>query len=330
MGSEINDKPIILWGKDTPQTEVKWLWKPFIPYGKLCIIQGDGGDGKTSLILKIAAMITRGERPPEMQFGMLSEVTVMEPETVFYASTEEEIADSALPKFRRNGGNDNRFAYSAERNRHLTLNEQDLTNVIEQSGAKLMIIDPLQAFLPKGVNMNNVNRMRPIFTALSNVALTTGAAIVLLGHLNKNESSKDIHRGLGSADIAAAVRSIILVEKIKGAPPKSPRAIRCIKSNFDESDFTPILFRLTDERKIEFMDGVEYVEEPDEPELSPKDRAKIYLTELLSNGPMESNEVKENLDKVEISKRTADRAKAELGIKSIRDAGKTFWVPPEE
>ena len=273
-------------------------------------------------------MLTQGIRPPEMRFGKLLPSEKMKPEVVFYASTEEEIADSALPRFRRNGGNDRYFAYSAEATRHMTLSEEDVRAAIEATGARLVIIDPLQAFLPSGVSLNNISRMRPIFTALSNAALATGAAIVLLGQVNKNEYAKDIHRGFGSADIAAVVRSIILIDSVPGQPAL-PRTIRCIKSNFDESDFSSIKFSLDEERKIHLMDGeptTSYQEEyEEEPELTPQEVAAEFLLDLLSEGSVEASEVVENLDAAGISKRTADRAKKKLGIKSIRRDGKYFW-----
>ena len=92
--------------------------------------------------------------------------------------------------------------------------------------------------------------MRTVFTALSNIAKRTGMAIVLVGHLNKNEGSKDVHRGFGSADIAAAVRSILMVKIDK--KDRDRRLVRTIKSNFDDSDYTPILLVLDDERKLSF------------------------------------------------------------------------------
>lgn len=63
--------------------------------------------------------------------------------------------------------------------------------------------------------MGSITKMREVFTALANVAKKTDVAIVLVRHLNKSEGSKDIHRGFRSADIAAAVRSILMVEMSK-------------------------------------------------------------------------------------------------------------------
>lgn len=69
-------------GAETTITTVDWLWKPFIPFGKVTIIQGDGGEGKTTLILKIAAMLTQGYLPPTMHEGHLDEPQKAEPMTV--------------------------------------------------------------------------------------------------------------------------------------------------------------------------------------------------------------------------------------------------------
>lgn len=316
----------IKWGKDTPTTTVEWLWKPYIPFGKVTIIQGDGGEGKTTLMLKVAAMLSIGQLPPTNYMGTLLDAGLTEPVTTFYASTEEEISDSALPRFLRNGGDINRFAYSAEATNHMQLNYDDLKSAIEQTGAKLVIIDPLQAFLPRGVTLNNVSKMRPIFTQLSNVAMETGAAIVLVGHMNKNEGAKDIHRGLGSVDISASVRSIIVVSVDKD--DRTLRTIRSIKSNFDESDFNPIGFRLDDKRRVYFC-GLD--DEDTFDNQSPKlSEASAVLLDVLSSGSVEYGRLLPILAESNISKRTAERAKKELGIISKRFDGKTYWILNEQ
>ena len=317
----------IKWGYNTPIQKTSWLWKPFIPYGKLTVLQGDPGEGKTSLILKIAAMVTQGQQPPTLKNGQLLDIKSIEPANVFYASTEEEIADSALPRFIRNGGDVNRFAYSAESAVHMNLTEEDIRSVVESTKAKLIIIDPLQAFLPQNISLTNITKLRPIFTALSNVAMETGAAIVLLGHMNKNEGAKDIHRGLGSADISASVRSIFTVEKDKN--DRGLRLIHSVKSNFDESDFTEIGMRLDDNNSLYFIDLQEDGAD-DIDEISPIDAAKEYLIDLLSSGSVASSQIDELLEEHGISKRTANRAKKELGIKSVQCGGQWYWELSEQ
>ena len=98
---------VIRWARETEIKTVDWLWKPFIPYGKVTIIEGDGGEGKTTAILAVAAMVSRGIQPPALVNGHLQQEQHIEPNTVFYASNEDEIADSTIPRFLRNGGDIN-------------------------------------------------------------------------------------------------------------------------------------------------------------------------------------------------------------------------------
>ena len=76
--------------------EVSWLWYPFIPYGKLTIIQGDPGDGKTMLVLNIAAWLSKGE-------GLDSEMKLSEPVNVIYQSVEDGLADTVKPRLNWQG-----------------------------------------------------------------------------------------------------------------------------------------------------------------------------------------------------------------------------------
>ena len=173
---------IIRWGHETKITDIDWLWKPLIPYGKVTIVEGDGGDGKTTMILTIAALLSQGTPPPTLYDGRLYPSSPVAPITTFYLTNEDEIADSSLKRFLRAGGDMRRFAYSGELEYHVTLNADELLEIINATSARLLIIDPFQAFLPEGTNLGSITRMRSIFTMLANVAKTTGVAIVLVGH----------------------------------------------------------------------------------------------------------------------------------------------------
>lgn len=318
--------PIIKWGHETKIIDIDWLWKPFIPYSKVTIIEGDGGDGKTTMILTIAAMLSQGIQPPALVRGHLQPSNSCDPITTFYLTNEDEVADSSLKRFTRAGGDTRRFAYSGELEHHMTINEEELREVINQTQARLIIIDPFQAFLPEGTNLGSITRMRGIFTLLGNVAKSTGTAIVLVGHLNKSEGSKDIHRGFGSADIAASVRSILMVEMDK--KDRENRWVRTIKSNFDESDYTPVRLILDADRKLSFA---EYEEDNDEEpaQTSKTKRAMEILEEILMDGPVPVSEIHAVMADEGIGDKTAQRARQRLGAVPDNLDGINMWKMPE-
>lgn len=321
----VTGTPIIKWGHNTELVDIDWLWKPFIPFGKVTLIEGDGGDGKTTMILTIAAMVSQGIQPPTMEQGHLFPSGSCEPITTFYLTNEDEVADTSLKRFIRAGGNNRRFAYSAELQHHMTLNEDELISAIDQSNCRLFIIDPFQAFLPEGTNLGSVTRMRSIFTTLANIAKTTGVAIVLVGHLNKNESSKDIHRGFGSADIAASVRSILMVEMDKNN--RQNRWVRAIKSNFDEGDYAPIRLILDEDRKLSFADFDDN-EDDLQPTPTKTETATAILKELLRDGPVAVSEVHQIMSEENIGDKTAQRARQRIGAKPDYLNGIPVWKLP--
>ena len=252
-----------------------------------------------------------------------------------YLTNEDEVADTSLVRFLRAGGDSHRFAYSAELQEHMTMTEDNLMDVIEQSHAKLLIIDPFQAFLPEGTSMGSITKMREVFTALANVAKKTDVAIVLVGHLNKSEGSKDIHRGFGSADIAAAVRSILMVEMSKRDREK--RWVKTIKSNFDESDYTPVKLVLDEERRLSFSDmdsdssstsdGSEGSDGADYHRPVTKiERAIIILETLLADGPVPVSEINEIMAEDGIGSKTTQRAKTRLGAVQEYVDGVPVWL----
>ena len=356
---------VIRWGSETKITEVDWLWKPMIPFGKVTLIEGDGGDGKTTLILTIAAMLSRGTPPPALREGRLVPAYPIEPVTTFYLTNEDEISDSSLKRFLRAGGDASRFAYSGEMAYHVTMKEDDLREILSETSARLLIIDPFQAFLPEGASLTSVSSMRPVFTMLANVAKSTGAAIVLVGHLNKNEYSKDIHRGFGTADIAASVRSILLVETDK----HRNHFIRAVKSNFDESDFSRVRLDFDENRRLMFRDtggtegltagslteGTEGIAgsltegteglsgdtggtvppvyrggTPEEPSPRyPRQIAEVIIRLLLRDGPQPVSEIHRYTSQQGISDKTVQRARARIGAEQIFLNGVAYWQLPD-
>ena len=127
--------------------EIEWLWKPFIAFGKVTMIQGDTGVGKTSLMVKIVADCTNGLKPPTQFHGRLQAQEKGEPLTTFYVTTENGIEDTLIPMFDLYGGDREHLYYQDEDEGHFVLNGEEIRAVVRQIGAKLIVIDPRQEFL---------------------------------------------------------------------------------------------------------------------------------------------------------------------------------------
>ena len=159
------------------ETAVDWLWFPYIPFGKLTIVQGNPGEGKTYFAMQLAAACTNRKPLPNMEAS--------EPVNVIYQTAEDGLGDTVKPRLQEAGADLDRVLVIDDGDQPLTLSDERLEKAICQNGAKLLIIDPVQAFLGANVDMNRANEVRPIFRRLGDVAQNTGCAILLIGHLNK-------------------------------------------------------------------------------------------------------------------------------------------------
>ena len=113
--------------------EVVWLWYPFIPYGKLTIIQGDPGDGKTTFVLNIAAKLSKGE-------GLDSEMKLSEPLTVIYQSAEDGLTDTIKPRLEAAGADCENISVIDESIKSLSMIDERLEEAIIRTKAKLLIL----------------------------------------------------------------------------------------------------------------------------------------------------------------------------------------------
>ena len=202
--------------------KIEWLWFPFIPYGKLTIIQGDPGDGKTTLVLNIAAKLSKGERLDE-------NMNITEPVNVIYQTAEDGLADTVKPRLELAGADCERIAVIDESEKSLSMIDERLEEAIVKTQAKLLILDPIQAYLGGGMDMNRANEARDMTKKLGALAEKHKCAIVLIGHMNKAAGNKAAYRGMGSIDFFAVARSVLLVGRVEGEP--NIRAVVQIKNN---------------------------------------------------------------------------------------------------
>ncbi|MDO4452711.1 MAG: AAA family ATPase [Lachnospiraceae bacterium] len=223
---------------DVEETVVQWLWYPFIPFGKVTLIQGNPGKGKTWLAMALAAYCTNRKELPN--------ALPIEPFNVFYQTAEDGVGDTIKPRLAKCGADMTRVRFINEEEKQLSMTDDRIEKAIRQNHVRLMIMDPIQAYLGANVDMNRANEIRPLFRNLSNIAERTGCAIVLIGHLNKASGSQSDYRTLGSVDIAAAVRSILFVEKVEKEKNQDIRVVYQQKDSLAKKE-NPVAFSLSEE-----------------------------------------------------------------------------------
>ena len=310
---------------DVELTPVEWLWKPYLPFGKLSVLQGNPGEGKTYFAMHLAAACTNGKLLPNMEH--------MEPFNVIYQTAEDGLGDTVKPRLIEAGADLDRVLVIDDSDVQLTLSDERIEKAIIENNARLVIIDPIQAYLGADVDMNRANEVRPIFMRLGQVAQRTGCAILLIGHLNKAAGMQSLQRGLGSIDIAAAVRSVMFIGKLKHDPTMriltheksslAPPGVSLAFSLGDEGGF-----RWVGEYDItadEMLSGIEPQRE------TKTQQAKDLICALLAGG---KQVLSEDIDKAALERgipgRTVRDAKRELGdalkSKIVEGRKKVFWM----
>ena len=310
---------------DVELTPVEWLWKPYLPFGKLSVLQGNPGEGKTYFAMHLAAACTNGKLLPNMER--------MEPFNVIYQTAEDGLGDTVKPRLIEAGADLDRVLVIDDSDVQLTLSDERIEKAIVENNARLVIIDPIQAYLGSDVDMNRANEVRPIFMRLGQVAQRTGCAILLIGHLNKAAGMQSLQRGLGSIDIAAAVRSVMFIGKLKHDPTMriltheksslAPPGVSLAFSLGDEGGF-----RWVGEYDItadEMLSGIEPQRE------TKTQQAKDLICALLAGG---KQALSEDIDKAALERgipgRTVRDAKRELGdalkSKIVEGRKKVFWM----
>ena len=118
---------------DVHSQEIEWLWYPFIPFGKLTIVQGDPGDGKTTMVLNIAAKLSKGE-------GLEEQMKIAEPMNIIYQTAEDGLADTVKPSLESAGADCERVLVIDESDKSLSMSDERLEEAIKQTGARLLIL----------------------------------------------------------------------------------------------------------------------------------------------------------------------------------------------
>ena len=115
--------------------EIEWLWYPFVPYGKLTIIQGDPGDGKTTLVLNIAAKLSK-------ELVLMMPTQILEPMNIIHQTAEDGLADTVKPRLEAAGADCEKIAVIDESEKSLSMVDERLEEAIIKTNARLLILDP--------------------------------------------------------------------------------------------------------------------------------------------------------------------------------------------
>ena len=310
---------------DVELTPVEWLWKPYLPFGKLSVLQGNPGEGKTYFAMHLAAACTNGKLLPNMER--------MKPFNVIYQTAEDGLGDTVKPRLIEAGADLDRELVIDDSEVQLTLSDERIEKAIVENNVRLVIIDPIQAYLGADVDMNRANEVRPIFMRLGQVAQRTGCAILLIGHLNKAAGMQSLQRGLGSIDIAAAVRSVMFIGKLKHDP--TMRILTHEKSSLAPPGAS-LAFSLGDEGGFRWVGEYDITADEMlsgiEPQRETKtQQAKDLICALLAGG---KQVLSEDIDKAALERgipgRTVRDAKRELGdalkSKIVEGRKKVFWM----
>lgn len=319
---------------DVAPESVQWLWPRYIPLGKLTIIEGDPGTGKSLVSLDLAARISTGREMPDGSPCELGGVVLL--------NAEDGLADTVVPRLEGAGADRSRITaitgardHSGERLPDLLNDITQIEMAIRQADAKLVVIDPLNAYLPDTINSWSDHQIRRVLAPLAKMAERTGAAVLVIRHLNKAVGGNPIYRGGGSIGVIAAARAAFLI-----APEphdESTQILAPVKFNLGlHPPSLGFCLRQTanDQTQVEWQGEVAYTAAQLHAQWLPQktsalDRAVAFLEDFLINGPVSADEVKARAAEADITERTLERAKKAVGVKVHKEGfgseGQWLW-----
>ena len=308
----------------TPQN-VDWLWYPYIPYGRITVIQGNPGEGKTTFLLQVAAKLSTGQLMPECDQST-------PPQNVIYQSTEDGIADTVKPRLISAGADCSRIAFIDDASSPLSLDDARLENAIHESKARLLVLDPIQAFIGTETDMHRASEMRPLMHKLAGIAERTRCAVVIIGHMNKTTGSKGVYRSLGSIDITASARSVLLIGRLKDEP--LILVMTQIKNNLAQEGRS-VAFEIGNNSAVRWIgyydisadDLLSGGKQQDDSKL---EQARILLREALATNPISCTAGYALCKRNGIGKRTTETAKQMENISSVRMNDGWYWMLEEK
>ncbi len=329
-------EPVGVLLADVAPERVEWLWEGRIPKGKLTLIDGDPGLGKSNITTDAAARITSGRAWPDGSPCEKGGVVLM--------NAEDGLADTIRPRVDAAGGDVSKVLALAtvpdEYGEDRLLSIPDDIPIIErgirQVGASLVVMDPLMAFLGGNVNSHKDQDIRRALAPLARMAERTGAAVVIVRHLNKATGGSALYRGGGSIGIIGAARAALLVAE--DPEDDARRVLASLKHNLAEPA-PSLAFSITTAgngaARVEWQGETTFgahalLRVPaDDEEKSAMAEAMEFLRDALGDGPMAAKAMQRDAAAADISKATLNRAKQALKVRSVKEGdGSWSWHLP--
>jgi putative DNA primase/helicase len=324
---------------DVQPQPINWLWPNRIALGKLTMIAGDPGLGKSLLSIELAKHVTNGIRWPV-------DDTPCPTGDVILLSAEDDLADTIRPRLDAAGADPHKV-YLLERiidinkkgqhikrsfslKRDVAAIEQELE---QRPQTRLIVVDPISAYLG-GADSHNNSDIRSLLSPLSELANKKKVAVVLITHLNKSSSQGSaMYRATGSLAFVAAARAVFIVTRDQDDPDR--RLFLPIKNNLG-TDREGFAYRV-----IQADNGAPIVDWEDEAVtisaddalavLSNEDKTKrqdaiSFLERKLKDRHVDSEELFKSAESCGISRSTLNRAKSELGVDSFKTGFEGGWA----
>jgi len=317
--------------------KVEWLWKGRIPLGKLTILDGDPGLGKSVITMDLAARVTKGWRFPDGEVDHVGKLDhlghVDHLGGVVILSAEDGLADTIRPRLDAAGADTRKIVAIStvpdrEGNERTIAIPEDITTIekaIQRVDAKLIVVDPLMAFLSGKANYDQ--DVRKALTPLARMAERTGVAVLVVRHLNKQQGGKALYRGGSSIGIIGAARSGLVVEQ--HPDDEDLRVLAVNKSNLAEKSESltySIATAENDAAKVQWGKTTNLnADDILNPDTSEVGKAKEWLDTKLRDMPLPATTVFNDAEEAGIAKKTLYRAKDALGVESKKDGLGNTW-----
>jgi len=328
-------QPSVVSLDDIAPQQTDWLWQDYLPAGTITVIDGDPGLGKSQLTIDLAARLSRGDAMPPASApdGMYSQKGTL------ILNAEDDPSRTLRPRLDAAGATMKNIhllrhmdGFSGEQQRpvSLPLDLAVVENVVRHFNIGLCVLDPFVAYLDGKLSMNSDADVRRCLGQVAVMAERTGAAVLLVRHLNKKSGLSAIYRGGGSIGITGAARAVFMV----GEDPTDPdsRILACVKCNLAPE---PPSLRF----HIESVGTTSRVRWGDSCEVSAADmlqggksrgaklnRAKEIIEEILGTGPRGSNEVLQACKMEQIGESTFHKARKALGIQAEKESLSGGWL----